>query len=216
MNVEELINQAQIRTEEIYSEPEWVGFINAALDNLTPVARMLKRIVIPDQNPVDGAIQIELADYSELVDAQEILYAYYKSTDPLLETETKLKLLAVTDSYSKGWRLTSTHLIVQGIEDSEEGDILVDVYKKLSHVSDKTDVPELPEQYHQLIVMYMCSLSQQKEEELEDKRDFYGEYLAGKQEMALDRIWQTEPHNRKLIREARVFSQIGWRPEPSR
>lgn len=223
MNVQEMIFQAQTRTEEIYLPQEWVGFLNAALDDLTPVAKMLHRIVIEDQEPdAQGNIIINIPGHPQLSRAHEILTVYYKSTNPVRK-ESKQKRVSIADEYSRGWKQTMDELRLQGITGSRRGDIILYVYKKLEHIEYQDDngsmhpdtgneIPELPEQYHQLIVMYMCSISQQKEEELEDKQDFYAEYLLGKRQMATERIWEMEPHNRKYIKEARIFAALGQEP----
>ena len=216
MTVAELIIQAQVRSEEIYDEPTWMGFINAALDDLTPVAKMLKRVTIPTLTPSSGTITLTLASYADLLNAHEILTVYYQSTTPAVRNK-QLRRVSLSDNFSHGWKLTATELIIQGIDIlSTVGTVTVDTYKKLDHVEDVSDVPEIPLQYHQLIVMYMCSLSQQKEEELEDRRDFFGDYLMGKNSMALDRIWETEPQNRKFIRRARIQAAIGQAEDAKR
>ncbi len=223
MNVQEMIFQAQTRTEEIYSAEEWVGFLNAALDDLTPVAKMLHKVTIEDQEPdEDGNIIIVISDHDILKDAHEIITVYYKSTDPVRK-DKKQKRISIGDEYSPGWKQTMNELRIQGVKDSNMGNIIIYLYKKLPHIDyTETDgqmssttgeaVPELLEQYHQLIVMYMCSMSQQKEEELEDKQDFFGEYMLGKRQMAMERIWEMEPHNRKYIKDSRVFAAIGQSP----
>jgi len=224
MNVEHMIFEAQTRTEEIYPAEKWVGFLNAALDDLTPVAKMLYRVVIEDQEPdEDEKIVINISDHEELKKTHEIITAYYKSTDPERK-EKKQKRVSVGDEYSPGWKQTMDELRLQGVRNSSRGDIVLYVYRKLGHIDYQEAegggmhedtaqaVPELPDQYHQLIVMYMCSISQQKEEELEDKEDFFGEYMIGKRQMAMERVWEMEPHNRKYIKEARVFAAIGQQP----
>jgi len=216
-----MIFETQTRTEEIYPAEKWVGFLNAALDDLTPVAKMLHRIVIEEQEPDDDDnIVLVISEHSALQEAHEILTVYYKSTDPVRK-EKKQKRVSIGDEYSPGWKQTMDELRLQNVKGSNQGDIVLYIYKKLPHIDYEDDgeggmhdntaqaVPDLPEQYHQLIVMYMCSISQQKEEELEDKQDFFGEYMLGKHQMAMERIWEMEPHNRKYIKEARVFAAIG-------
>ena len=63
------------------------------------------------------------------------------------------------------------------------------------------DTPDIPEQYHNLIVSFICSKSQQREEEPNDKADFQNEYMEGKQGFAIDRIKQMEPWNVRKLRQ---------------
>ncbi len=211
MTVDEMITQAETRSEEVYDEPTWIGFINAALDDLTPVVKLLDQVTVANLTPSSGAVTIALSSLSASP-IHEFLTVYYQSTTPALSPK-QLWRISLNDHISEGWKLTSTSLVIPKIPVSSPvstaGSVIIDFYKKLEHVTDGDDIPELPVEYHQLLVMYMCSLSQQKEEELEDKRDFFSEYLLGKQTMALNRIWEMEPHNRKLIREHRINAALG-------
>ncbi len=212
MNVTQMIFESQSRSEEIYDEQEWIHFLNAALDDLTPVAKMLRRVEITEQEPdSDGNIIITISEHADLQQAHEIITVYYKSTNPSRK-QKKVKRISLGDEYSSGWKLTIDELKIQNVKNSSQGDIIIYMYIKLPHVDDGDDIPLLPEQYHPLVVMYMCSISQQKEEELEDKQDFYMEYQLGKKQMAMERIWQMEPHNRKYIEEARVHGAVGYSP----
>ena len=205
MTVEELIEQAEIRSEEVYSDEVWIGFINAALDDLTPVAKLLRRVTLTALVPVNDMIIIDVTDEGneDLLNSHEVLLIYYQSTTPA-SRQKQLRRISLSDSYSTGWKRTEDTIILQGITGSTAGTVVIDTYRKLDHVAETSDIPDLPEQYHQLVLMYICSLSQQKEEELEDKRDFFGEYLMGKNQMAIDRTWEMEPHHRKTIKDARI------------
>lgn len=208
MRVSEIIKLAETKSEETYDIDTWLGFINAALDDLTPVAKLLKTVTISDVNIVSGGAEITIAD-TDLDKAHEILTCYAAVTLPEPLPKKQLRRLTMNDQVSTGWKLTYEKLILQGMKDAAKADVTVDFYKKIPHVNydedtGVDDVPELPEQYHSLIVLYACAKSQQKEEELSDKNDFFTEYLMGKNSMALDRIWEMEPQNRKFIRMARI------------
>lgn len=41
MKVQDIVEMAQIQSDEIYEVDTWVHYINLALDDLTPVAKML-------------------------------------------------------------------------------------------------------------------------------------------------------------------------------
>ena len=47
MIVAEIIAAAQLQAEEVYDDPTWISYINMALDDLTPVAKVLRKEVIP-------------------------------------------------------------------------------------------------------------------------------------------------------------------------
>jgi hypothetical protein len=204
MTVQEIINLAQSHVQEAYETPVWISYINAALDDLTPVAKLLKSKDNISVTPTNGKAVIDLASDPDLKQIHEVVAVYYTPTGGNIE---QLARLPFTDNTSKGWKRSHDTIILQNIGDG--GTVRVDYYKKLSHVSSTADVPELPEQYHNLLVLYVCAKSQQREEELNDKNDFYSEYLLGKQAFALDRIWEIEPWNRKFIRRARIAAMVG-------
>lgn len=205
MTVQEIINFCQQQVQEVYDNPTWIQFINAALDDLTPVAKMLKSKDNIAVTPSGGKATVELASDEDLAKLHEVISVYYT---PQGGSQEQLARIPWTDNVSKGWKRDATSIVVQGVSGSS-GTVRVDYYKKLDHVSSTSDTPELPSQYHNLLILYVCAKSQQREEELNDKNDFYNEYLLTKQAFAIDRIWEMEPYNRKYIRRARIASMIG-------
>lgn len=227
MNVAQLIKIAQVQADEHYEGDTWIFFINACLDDLTPVVKMLKRSIVQDVVVDNGELSIALTGGSanaELSKIHECLYVYFTPTEEISEGVAtpivgarmqQLNRLTLADRFSFGWLLTNDELSIVNIPRPSSGNMItkatitVYYYKKLNHVANLASVPELPEQYHNLIALFICAKSQQKEEELGDKQDFYAEYLLGKSNMARDRIWENEPQNRKFIRKARIIAATG-------
>jgi len=205
LTVVEIITKAQFLSDEEYDNAEWIKLINACLDDLTPVAKMLTTKENINLAVVDGGASLSIASDPDLARAYEIRNIFFTPVDG---STRELKRRALADNYSPGWKQTADKLLFQGLGDNS-GTIRVDYYKRLTHVANINDIPELPVAYHELIVLYLCAKAQQKEEELDDKNDFYAEYLRGKQNMALERIWQMEPENREMIRNAKVISSLG-------
>lgn len=208
MKVIDVIAMAQLQAEEVYDDPTWIQYINAALDDLTPIAKILKSKDEIAVTATAGIGKIDIISDTDLVAAHEILTTYYKTgTDTLRQ----LRRIPMSDNASEGWKLTTSEIIMQNI--AESGTARVDYYKKLQHVKNTSEDIEttsgLPSQYHHLLVLYALAKSQQKEEELNDKNDAYTEYLMGKQQMGVDRIWEMEPHNRKYIKKARIAMLLG-------
>lgn len=208
MTVAEIIALAQQQAEEVYDDPTWISYINACLDDLTPVAKVLKSRDGLTVNLTNGSGVIDILADTELKKAHEILYVYAGGN--------MLRRLPVTDNVSQGYKVYADKIILQGLNGTSTT-CRIDYYQKLQHVSSLADdletVSGLPSQYHNLIVLYCCAKSQQKEEELNDKVDFYNEYMLGKQQMAIERMWQMEPQNRKFIRRARIAALLGAKPE---
>lgn len=205
MTVVEIITKAQFLSDEEYDNAEWIKLINACLDDLTPVAKMLTTKENINLAVVDGGASLSIASDPDLARAYEFRNIFFTPVDG---STRELKRRALADNYSPGWKQTADKLLFQGLGDNS-GTIRVDYYKRLTHVANINDIPELPVAYHELIVLYLCAKAQQKEEELDDKNDFYAEYLRGKQNMALERIWQMEPENRGIIRNAKVLGTLG-------
>ena len=206
MLVSEIIERAQTQAEEVYDPTTWIQFINLALDDLTPVIKMLTTKDGIAVALTEGNGEIAIASDADLAKAHEFLNVYFKPTGGSLE---QLKgPLPLSNTYTKGWKQTAIQILFQNCG-AVNGTARVDYYKKLNHVTSIGDTPELPDQYHNLLILYACAKAQQKEEELNDKNDFYAEYLASKKNMAIDRIWMMEPQNRKFIRKARIAALIG-------
>lgn len=332
MLVSDVITQVELMAQEDYTDTEWIKYINAALDDLTPVAKVLESFTVPNLTiDSNGDLTVSLTDttrYPELATAHEILSVFQTLSGGSLE---QLRPIKLSDNYSKGWKLYANQVIIQqaGTADTK-AKVRFDFYKKLQNVTLAADdlaetttalaapadrlavaptggsattwgykvssfdangnesavsaeattavgaatlsgsayntltwsavasaagyrvyrttvgtsptttgliacIPagtltyvdtgdyangisglsaaescvRLPSQYHQLVVLYCLAKSQQREEELNDKNDSFAEYLSGKSQMAIDRIWATEPHNRKFIRKARIASLIG-------
>jgi len=205
MTVQDIINFCQQQVQEVYDNPTWIRFINAALDDLTPVAKMLRSKDNVAVTVVNGKATITLSSDEDLAKLHEAIAVYYT---PQGGSQEQLARIPWTDNVSKGWKRDAVSIVIQGVS-GNSGTVKVDYYKKLDHVSSTSNTPELPDQYHNLLILYVCAKSQQREEELNDKNDFYSEYLLAKQAFALDRIYEMEPHNRKLIRRARIAAMIG-------
>lgn len=197
LTVADIISLAEIQTNESYDDPTWIKFINAAINDLTPIAKMLKSKNSIVATLVGGAANIAMLTDTDLAKAQEILHVYFTPTSG---ERRQLRRLSVQDIYSEGWMVDSDNLYIQNAG-TVSGTIDVNYYKILLPVSATTDSLNIPEQYYNLIVLYVCAKSQQVEEELNDKNDFYAEYMFGKMNFAIDRLKMMEPHKRKLIRE---------------
>lgn len=208
MTVSEIIAAVQLQAGLVYDDPTWISFINLALDDLTPTAKVLKKKEDITVTLTEGKGTIDITADTDLKQAHEFL-SVYTSTE-------MLRRLPITDNVSKGWKLLTGKIDLQGLTGASVT-CRVDYYQRLKHVSTLADdietVSYLPAQYHPTVILYCAAKSQQKEEELNDKNDFYNEYILGKRQMAIDRIWEMEPHLRKFIKRARIAQLIGAQTE---
>jgi len=213
MLVSEVITLAELQTEEDYADATWITYINEALDDLTPIAKIPYTATVTTIAIASGAGTITLSSSADLLTAHELINLYFTPTTPA-GSITLMPRLAFSDLLNPGWKLNNTTITLQGLGTTTTvGTATINYYKKLVHVTstvnDLKTVALLPEQYHPLIVHYCIAKSQQKEEELGDKKDADTAYLQGKQQMAIERMWEMEPHNRALIRQARVSMMVG-------
>lgn len=210
MKVSDVISISSMQIEETYSDADWIKYINMGLDDLIPAAKILKQKTGVAVTWTSNNGIVTIADDADLAKSYEFLNVYHEKT-----TITRLlRRLPVDDNVSEGWKLISGQIILHNITDGGTGDtIRVDYYQRLQYVTSIDDdlktVALLPEQYHSLLVSFCGAKSQQKEEELQDKSDLYGEYMLGKRQMAIDRMWEMEPKNRKFIKKARIAQLIG-------
>lgn len=205
MTVSEIIAMCQTLVEETYDTPIWVAYINAALDDLTPVSKLLRTKTGIAVTLINGRAVVNLADDADLAKAHEIRAVYFL---PGGTNREQLRRLPPENYSIKGWKRDSTSIILQNLGAAQAGDAIdVDYYKCAEHVAASNDKPEIPPEYHNLLVLYACAKSQQKEEELSDKNDFYAEYLQAKQAYALDRLQAMEPYS--LRRAARLAVSVG-------
>lgn len=216
MTVAEIIATAQNLAEEIYDDPTWIRFINMAIDDLTPVAKVIHRVVVPTLVVSAGAATVATT-HTAIANTHEFVHVYVTPTTPV-GTISQYRRLPLSDNISTGWKQTATDILVQNIPPVNTvpvtaATVTFDLYRRIPYVTALVDVPGFPEQYHNLLVAYVCARSQQREEELNDKNDFYAEYLLGKQDFAVERIWATEPQNRRHIRRMRVMGQVGAQRE---
>jgi len=207
MLVSEVITLAQLQADEVYDDPTWISYINIALDDLTPVIKLLKKKEAINVTITSGKGTLNVMTDADLKKSHEFLHVYDGTAFDML------RRLPLKDNISKGWKLVAGEILFQALTPDGAHSIRVDYYKRLEKVSALSDdvetVSGLPAHYHNLLVLYCAAKSQQKEEELNDKNDFYSEYLLNKRTLALDRIWEMEPQYRKYIKKARIATFIG-------
>lgn len=205
LTVLDIINQAREQTEEnasTYPDPLVLSYYNAAMADLTPVAKMLA-----SQENISLAIQANNAVASLPIAAHEIVAVYLLPTGG---TETFLRQISSHDPVSRGWVQLANQLRVRNSSLIPSGStIRVDFYRRLVLADVPSDTPDLPVQYRNLPVLYCCAKIQERASILPLKSDFLAEYFLAKQQFALQRIWDMEPHNREAIVQLRSGGLLG-------
>jgi hypothetical protein len=209
MQWQEIIGLAEKQSDEAYDVADWVELINLCQDELTPYAKM-KAPTSDITVSVDGhKAEIEIAYDIGLDAAHRILDVYYT---PDIENgkEIHLRRLPTFNRFSKGWKMDSAKIYLQGLGEEAAGTVRVEFYKRLAHaVYDEgppetftPDGPEIPEEFHPIYVSFLCMKCQQREEEPEDKADFEKEYNEAKQAFAVARIAHMEPWSLKYLQQS--------------
>ena len=202
MLIEKIISLSERQCDESYTSDDWVDLFNMCQDELTPYAKMLATATGISVTVTNKTATIDTSEDDELACAHEILNVYYK---PAYATSyVQLRRLRISDLISKGWKMNGEDIVLTGLGTEATGSVKVDYYKKLAHIAyiDGTftpEVPDIPAEYHGLYVSYLCSKSQQREEESQDKSDFQNEFNTGKQQFYYDRIKKMEPWNLKNV-----------------
>ncbi|UVI31214.1 phage adaptor protein [Paenibacillus spongiae] len=176
MQLKEIVSQVNGDVEEEYDAATIVGWVNRALDDLTPIAKMEAYI----SYSIDSANSYPLpADYHN--DAMLLVNDYQWNERPL------------SDRKSTGYRKWAGKLSLQGSVPSS-GTIDLYFYRRLKHLStDKMEAePEIEPEYHDLLIHYAAGMIQFTEEEY-DRPDAMGKYNQRKEEYAAYKISQLPP-----------------------
>jgi len=197
MKVPEMIVKVEKLIEESYTPEQWKEFLQTVLADLNPIAKILESVET-DVTLTDGAGSIKLSE--KIPSMYEIVSVAYK---PTAGRKRLLKKLSSFDSVSVGWYRDSDNIYLQNIEYGA-GKIVVDYYELLTIEDGEIN---LPEKYHELVIKGMAGIAMQKEEELDRKSDFFGEYMLMKKQMQAERIMEMEPWYAQVVAPARLGGQ---------
>jgi hypothetical protein len=212
MTVQEIIDLIWSQTEEngtTYPKEVLMGYINLALDDLTIDAKMLDNAPDIPVTVTNAKAVLRIFDTPVLATVHEMVDVFFK---PDGGKEERLRKLPSGDIVSRGWVFTSSELQLRNLGLlSGTGSAHLVYYRKFKRVTAPEDVPELPEQYHNMLVLKGCALVQEREASTDLKRDFLYEYTLAKQAFSLQRMWEMEPQHRNLIRQVRAIGGIPGR-----
>jgi len=146
MNVDEIIKQV---TRDVDNSPEngdIVAWINRALADLTPIAKKEKMLLLDATNQIP-------------IDCFEIKHIFVN--------DRFLNKLDIEDNNGIGYKVWGNAITLQNIT----GPIQLYYYRTLAKVFYNTDIPEIEEPYHDLLVYYAIGHLQFKDEDYEDRAD---------------------------------------------
>lgn len=200
MNAAELIAKAKTIVEEGYPDSTWEGMIESVLSDLNPVAKMMETIEITP-TIVDGYCEIDIS--SDISELYEIVIVSFKPTGKRKQT---LRKLPPYDGVSLGWVRENNKIKIQNLPGT--GTVIVDYYAVLTMtVSGGDKIFNLPEEHHDVILKGLLATVAQKEEELDRKNDFFGEYMMAKRELMAKRVQEMEPWYAQVVAPTRLGGQ---------
>lgn len=161
MNVKQLIEEVNKDIDDSLDNADIIGWFNRCLDDLTPIVRK-------------EALKITDADTSNTYELPEDLHeiAFIRSA------ETEYRLIPLNDKTSRGYKVWGEILYMQ--PPVESGELELFYYKRLDHVEDGEDVPEIDPAYHDLLALYAIAHYQYADEEPQRQQDAMNRYFQRK------------------------------------
>jgi hypothetical protein len=158
VKLSDIRTQINLDIDESYDNVVLNNWINRALDDLTSVAKREAKATLT-------------SPYTLPTDLHEIVY--------VIQDGQTLEEVAVNDPYTTGYELWGNSLTLQHTSDSP-----IDLYyfKRLTKLTNDTDVPEIEEEFHDLLILYALGHIQFEDEDYDDRPDALGRYQARKQE----------------------------------
>lgn len=179
MNLSQLINEVNKDIDDSMPDQDIIGWLNRGLDDITPIAR------------VEGK---KVTDVSPL-NAYELPEDLYEMVHLTVDDQT-YESVSLRDKTMRGYKIWGNVLSLNPA--AESGLIELYYYKQLNHLVNSEDVPGIPSQFHDLLVLYAVAHTQFADEEPERQRDAmmrynqrkleYEAYVLGKQDIGFQII----------------------------
>jgi hypothetical protein len=152
MKVNDIVRQVNRDIDDQYDFGDVIDWVNRALDDLTPIA---KRQAMTE---LDDTLTFP-ADFHELA------FVY--------QNNQELQKLQMTDNTNSGYKVWGNTLILQNVDTSP---VTLYYYRKLSHVTNGDDIPELEPEFHDLLIYFCLGNMQFYDEDYQDRPDSFLRY----------------------------------------
>ncbi|WP_057766693.1 phage adaptor protein [Cytobacillus praedii] len=166
MKLSELIKEVNKDIDDSLSNAEITQWLNRGLDDLTPYVKHQKHQtyeVIADQSK-----------YPLPTDLVNIVYLFD-------ESNKRVNLVQFDDFSSTGYKMWGNDLILQPTP-KLDSEMNLYYHARLPRLVNPDDIPVLPEQYHDLLVLYAVAKAKYQDEELEMQSSAWSDYLRRKDE----------------------------------
>lgn len=182
--VSSLIMEANSTVDETFDNADWLSWFNGALGDLTPYLNLEGR----------SAVEIAYDVYDPSITHREfdLPANCIKINAVLNQSGHTLKFIDITRAdFEEGIYIYDNKLcFTKGFEVGAKFNLLYT--RRPVQLKNDNDIPEIPEEFQQLIVIYGCYKSQLKDDELDRAQVFYMEYLTQKNSF-MDYMKRTRP-----------------------
>ncbi|MGF6951868.1 hypothetical protein QF028_004373 [Neobacillus sp. B4I6] len=157
MNLEQIINEINKDLDDTQDNGDLIGWINRCMDDLSPIAKKEAKTVYEISS---------LNGYDLPEDLLEIALVLVNGTqyDPVV----------LNDSWSTGYKRWGNVLSLQNAP--SDGQVELYYFKRLSHLENLEDVPEIEPTFHDLFILYTIAHQQFSEDEPERQMDALTRY----------------------------------------
>lgn len=174
MDARMIIEAAEKLSREKRDPEFWMPWINAALDDLTPAARLVTALLVP---LIAGRPQYDLPD-----DCHKVVSVSYFQGD----SESPLTQRSWRDASLPGFKLGDGIIRLQGLPLLAGDEIEIVYFRRIAHVEDVSETPDLQPEWHELIVLFLVFRVGTREEFADLRNTSQAEYYARRQ--ALDAL----------------------------
>jgi hypothetical protein len=186
VNLKELRNEINKDVDDQLPNADITTWINRALDDLTLVTRYKKKTSIPLVNGV--------SDYTLPTD-------FLDTKLVTINGPTKLDRLPLDDFTSTGYKVLGNVLSIQNTPKTS-GTIDLIYLATLPHLSGDNDIPMIPVNFHDLLVLYTVGKAKFVDEVTDMQRIALQEYERRKQDLS---IFMAKLERPKMVRDV-----YGW------
>ena len=95
MTVAEIVALAQLQSEESYDDPTWINYINACLNDLTPIMKLLNTKSNITVSLTNGNGSISISNDEDLAKAASFLNVYFAPNSGKFD---QLRRLPISDN----------------------------------------------------------------------------------------------------------------------
>jgi hypothetical protein len=167
LNLTQLQAEINKDIDDTLSNSDLLGWINRALDDLTPYAKHKQMASIP--------LLVGEKNYTLPSDLIEIVHVFHETINQ------ELPLLPMDDRNNFGFKKWGSTFILQPTP-QEEGSISLYYHSRLPHLANPNDEPKIPSEYHDLIVLYAVAKAKYQDEEESMQQNAMQEYYSRREQ----------------------------------